>query len=205
MKEGGIIAGASRARTDGLVIANDGVLQIASFACLHLQSSHVPLHSKTFSKFQVRRESCLTVFPARPWLQARHFLTRPQPRMFTAQSRLASPAWLQFLLQIRNPAARICSSCKKKPLSYNNATGICAQCQGRQGGRVRSKKTDGRNGAELRPEVRSTRLSLLILVFAQTCSTSPSRATISYKTGLTKNPMKSREMRPATMTMANGL
>src|SRR6202166_2874511 len=93
MKEGGIIAGASRARTDGLVIANDGVLQIASFACLHLQSSHVPLHSKTFSKFQVRRESCLTVFPARPWLQARHFLTRPQPRMFTAQSRLASPAW----------------------------------------------------------------------------------------------------------------
>ena len=38
-----------------------------------------------------------------------------------------------------------------------------------------------------------------------TCSTSPSRATISYNTGLTKNPMKRREMRPATMTMANGL
>ena len=38
-----------------------------------------------------------------------------------------------------------------------------------------------------------------------TWRTSPSRATISYNTGLTKNPMKRREMRPATMTMANGL
>src|SRR5580698_11528692 len=37
-----------------------------------------------------------------------------------------------------------------------------------------------------------------------TCRTSPSRATISYSTGLTKNPRNSREMRPATMTMAKG-
>lgn len=39
---------------------------------------------------------------------------------------------------------------------------------------------------------------------AYTCRTSPSRATISYSTGLTKNPRNSREMSPATITMANG-
>ena len=37
-----------------------------------------------------------------------------------------------------------------------------------------------------------------------TCRTSPSRATNSYKTGFTKKPMKSREISPATMTMAKG-
>ena len=37
-----------------------------------------------------------------------------------------------------------------------------------------------------------------------TWSTSPSRATIWYNTGLTKNPMKSREINPATITMAKG-
>ena len=39
---------------------------------------------------------------------------------------------------------------------------------------------------------------------AQTCSTSPSRATIWYRTGLTMRPRNSRETRPATMTMAKG-
>lgn len=39
----------------------------------------------------------------------------------------------------------------------------------------------------------------------QTCNTSPSRATISYSTGLTKNPRKSREINPATMTISKGL
>ena len=37
-----------------------------------------------------------------------------------------------------------------------------------------------------------------------TCRMSPSRATISYSTGLTKNPRISREISPDTTTMANG-
>src|SRR6185369_15319262 len=37
-----------------------------------------------------------------------------------------------------------------------------------------------------------------------TWRTSPSRATISYRTGFTKKPMNRREIKPATMTIANG-
>src|SRR4029077_7582596 len=39
---------------------------------------------------------------------------------------------------------------------------------------------------------------------AHTCKTSPSRATNSYSTGLTKKPRKNRESKPATITMAKG-
>src|SRR5271170_4742727 len=38
----------------------------------------------------------------------------------------------------------------------------------------------------------------------QTCKTSPSRATNSYRTGLTKKPRRSLEIRPATITIAKG-
>src|SRR6202167_4518294 len=38
----------------------------------------------------------------------------------------------------------------------------------------------------------------------QTFNTSPSRATISYSTGFTKNPSSNRESSPATITIANG-
>src|SRR6266568_5536949 len=37
-----------------------------------------------------------------------------------------------------------------------------------------------------------------------TCKTSPSRATTSYKTGLTKKPRSKREISPATTTIAKG-
>jgi hypothetical protein len=40
-------------------------------------------------------------------------------------------------------AARLCTHCKKNPLSYNNSTGICGECQRELGGRVRPKKTNG--------------------------------------------------------------
>jgi hypothetical protein len=43
-----------------------------------------------------------------------------------------------------------------------------------------------------------------LLVFLYTCKTSPSRATISYNTGLTKKPINSREINPATVTIAKG-
>lgn len=45
-------------------------------------------------------------------------------------------------------SARVCSSCRKNPLSYNNTTGICSECQERQGGRSRSKTTDEHNAAQ---------------------------------------------------------
>jgi hypothetical protein len=43
------------------------------------------------------------------------------------------------------PAVRLCASCKKKPLSFNNTTGVCTKCQALAGGRVRirSKKVNG--------------------------------------------------------------
>jgi hypothetical protein len=76
--------------------------------------------------------------------------------MFTAQSRLASPAWPAIFVADKKFCSAHLLKLQEKPLSYKNTTEICVECQGRQGGRVRSKKTDGRNGAELRPEVRST-------------------------------------------------
>jgi hypothetical protein len=36
-------------------------------------------------------------------------------------------------------AARVCTSCKKNPLSYNNKTEICGACQREGGGRLRSE------------------------------------------------------------------
>jgi hypothetical protein len=40
-------------------------------------------------------------------------------------------------------AERLCTRCKQNPLSYNNSTGICGECQRKLGGRVRPKKTNG--------------------------------------------------------------
>ena len=48
------------------------------------------------------------------------------------------------------------------------------------------------------------RTGILANLNSYTCSTSPSFATISYSTGLTKNPRKSREISPVTTTIANG-
>lgn len=44
------------------------------------------------------------------------------------------------------PAARRCGTCHKNPLSYNNVSGICTNCQ-RQHGRPRSKANE-HNGAQ---------------------------------------------------------
>jgi hypothetical protein len=62
----GRIGGASRDRTDDLIVANDGVCQSRAFTCLHLAADHVPQRSncrcarrRSFSKIQVCRESCL--------------------------------------------------------------------------------------------------------------------------------------------------
>ena len=72
-------------------------------------------------------------------------------------------------------AARVCSSCKNNPLSYNNTTGICGECQGRQGGRVRSKKTDGHEGVQ--PFGRG--LKLPTRQVAQPMATEPAKPTAS--------------------------
>ena len=41
------IGGASRDRTDDLIVANDGVCQIISFACPHLAAEYGPLRSNS--------------------------------------------------------------------------------------------------------------------------------------------------------------
>jgi hypothetical protein len=45
-------------------------------------------------------------------------------------------------------AARVCKTCKVKPLSFNNTTGICSECQQFAGGRVRPKKVNGQGAVQ---------------------------------------------------------
>ena len=52
------------------------------------------------------------------------------------------------------PRARVCSTCKKKPLAYNNVTGVCGECQGQ--GRVQSK-ANGHNGVHPDRELQAAR------------------------------------------------
>ncbi len=57
------------------------------------------------------------------------------------------------------PAVHLCTSCKKKPLSFNNTTGVCTNCQALAGGRVRvrSKKVNGHTA--VRPFARGLQLA----------------------------------------------
>jgi hypothetical protein len=48
--------GASRDRTDDLIVANDGIFQIKSFPCSRLDAEHGPLRSNSTNKFQACRE-----------------------------------------------------------------------------------------------------------------------------------------------------
>jgi hypothetical protein len=48
--------GASRDRTDDLIVANDGVSQINSFPCSRLDAEYGPLRSNSTNKFQACRE-----------------------------------------------------------------------------------------------------------------------------------------------------
>jgi hypothetical protein len=71
------IGGASRARTDDLIVAKDGVCQFRPFACLHLAAHHVPKRSNWpefffgfYFKIQLCRESCLNSFSGLPILTA---------------------------------------------------------------------------------------------------------------------------------------
>jgi len=41
-----------------------------------------------------------------------------------------------------------CTICRKNKLSLNNKTGVCGECQERQGGRSHSKRTNGNNGVQ---------------------------------------------------------
>jgi hypothetical protein len=59
--------GASRDRTDDLIVANDGVRQIISFACLHLVAEYGPLRSNSTNKFQ----ACPGKLPQQFFLPAR--------------------------------------------------------------------------------------------------------------------------------------
>lgn len=54
-------------------------------------------------------------------------------------------------------AARVCTTCKKNPLSYNNSTGICGECQRELGGRIRPKKTNGHGSGAQHRERRAVR------------------------------------------------
>jgi hypothetical protein len=49
------------------------------------------------------------------------------------------------------PASRICATCKKNALSYNNITGICGECQRSAAGFI-PKKATGHNGMQPRRE-----------------------------------------------------
>src|SRR6516164_2852650 len=85
-----------------------------------------------------------------------------------------------------------CFGLGKGPLSRNLLDG---HHQAFTNAQMASERTGGRS----RPRQDAPPLAGLY-----TCKTSPSRATISYNTGLTKKPINSREINPATMTIAKG-
>jgi hypothetical protein len=57
------------------------------------------------------------------------------------------------------PAVRMCTSCKKTLLSYNNTTGVCTKCQRLAGGRVRNRSKNVNGHTAVRPFARGLQLA----------------------------------------------
>jgi hypothetical protein len=94
------IGGASRDRTDDLIVANDGIAQINSFACSRLDAEYGPLRSNSHKHFRLAGRVCLTVFPA--WASVRGVGCAADAVPVRAQMMLERAANRGRLLQFRS-------------------------------------------------------------------------------------------------------